>query len=302
MSSNNVDLRKYALLSIGTALATIGFKGTAWWMTGSVGLLSDAIESFVNLAGALMAFWMLSLAMQPADAKHPYGHGKAEYFSSGFEGLLILVAAFGIGHTAWARLVNPQPLEAVGIGLAISVVASILNLAVARVLLQAGKAHSSITLEADGHHLMTDVWTSAGVIVGVGLAWLTGLTWADPVIAILVAVNILWTGWKLIRRSTSGLMDAAIPPEELLEIEAVLASFHGPEVAVHALRTRQAGARVFISFHLLVPGAWPVKAAHDLSEEVEAALKAKLPTAHITTHLEPLEDPRSLEDADLDRL
>jgi len=294
-------LRRYAVLSIAAAVATILLKGVAWWLTGSVGLLSDAIESFVNLAGALMAFWMLTIAEQPADSEHPHGHGKAEYFSSAFEGFLILAAALSIGYTAIDRLLHPQALEAVGLGLLVSVAASAVNFAVARILLRAGKAHQSITLEADAHHLLTDVWTSVGVIAGVALVWLTDLVWLDPAIALLVAANIVWTGWQLMARSASGLMDAALPDPDQARLENVLSSFHGEGVAFHALRTRQAGRRVFISVHLLVPGEWTVKAAHDYSERIEAALCAVIPNAHITTHLEPREDPLSMADQALDR-
>ncbi len=295
------SLRRYAWLSIATALATILLKGVAWWLTGSVGLLSDALESFVNLAGALMALAMLSLAATPADENHAHGHGKAEYFSSGFEGFLILLAALSIGYAAYQRLLAPQPLEAVGVGLAVSVVASILNLATARILLGVGRRYKSITLEADAHHLLTDVWTSVGVIVGVGLVWLTGWLWLDPAIALLVAANIVWTGWQLLRRSTAGLMDVSMPAEELAAIEAVLERYRGRGLAFHALRTRQAGARAFVTLHVLVPGDWTVQQGHDWSERIEADIRQALPHVHVITHLEPLEDPLSLVDQGLDR-
>jgi cation diffusion facilitator family transporter len=295
------SLRRYAWLSIATALATILLKGVAWWLTGSVGLLSDALESFVNLAGALMALAMLSLAATPADENHAHGHGKAEYFSSGFEGFLILLAALSIGYAAYQRLLAPQPLEAVGVGLAVSVVASILNLATARILLGVGRRHKSITLEADAHHLLTDVWTSVGVIVGVGLVWLTGWLWLDPAIALLVAANIVWTGWQLLRRSTAGLMDVSMPTEELAVIEAVLERYRAEGLDFHALRTRQAGARAFVTLHVLVPGDWTVQQGHDWSERIEADIRQALPHVHVITHLEPLEDPLSLVDQGLDR-
>ncbi|WP_303785802.1 cation diffusion facilitator family transporter [Azovibrio restrictus] len=301
MSLASPDLKAYAWLSIGAALLTIGLKTWAWWLTGSVGLLSDALESLVNLAGAVMALWMLHVAAQPADERHAYGHGKAEYFSSGFEGLLILAAALGIAWTAMERLLDPQPLEAVGIGLAVSVAASIVNLLTARVLLAAGRAHHSITLEADAHHLMTDVWTSVGVIVGVGAVALTGWLWLDPALALLVAGNIVWTGVQLLRRSTAGLMDAALPPEQQQAVEAVLASYEAQGLGFHALRSRQAGARVFISVHVLVPGQWTVQQGHDLVEQIEADIRRALPRAHVLTHLEPIEDPLSQEDQCLDR-
>jgi cation diffusion facilitator family transporter len=294
-------LKRYAWLSIATAVATILLKGAAWWITGSVGLLSDALESFVNLAGALMALAMLSLAAQPADANHAYGHGKAEYFSSAFEGFLIAVAAALIAWKAIERLIAPQPLEAVGVGLAVSVVASLLNLATARTLMSVGRKYRSITLEADAHHLMTDVVTSAGVIVGVGLVWLTGWLWLDPAIALAVAANILWTGWQLMRRSTAGLMDVALPAAELREIDAVLGRYLAQGLDFHALRTRQAGTRGFVSLHVLVPGDWTVQQGHDWCERIEADIRAAVPHAHVTTHLEPREDPISHADALLDR-
>lgn len=297
----HASLKRYAWLSIAAALATILLKGWAWWITGSVGLLSDALESFVNLAGAMMALAMLSLAAMPEDDNHAHGHGKAEYFSSAFEGFLILVAAAGIGYAAIERLLNPQALEAVGIGLAISVVASVINLITSRTLMSVGKKYKSITLEADAHHLLTDVWTSAGVIAGVGLVWLTGWLWLDPVIALLVAANIVWTGWLLLQRSAAGLMDVSIPEEERQAIEKVLNSYRQQGLEFHALRTRQAGTRAFISLHVLVPGAWTVQHGHDWSERIEADIRQAIPNAHLTTHLEPKEDPVSLADQELDR-
>lgn len=297
----HASLKRYAWLSIAAALATILLKGWAWWITGSVGLLSDALESFVNLAGAMMALAMLSLAAKPADDNHAHGHGKAEYFSSAFEGFLILIAAAAIAYTAIERLLNPQPLEAVGIALAISVVASIINLATSRALMKVGKKHKSITLEADAHHLMTDVWTSAGVIAGVGLVWLTGWLWLDPVIALLVALNIVWTGWQLLQRSAAGLMDVSIPEEDLLAIENILDGYRRQGLKFHALRTRQAGAHAFITMHVLVPGAWTVQHGHDWSERIEADIRRAVTHIHITTHLEPSEDPLSLADQGLDR-
>jgi cation diffusion facilitator family transporter len=295
------SLKRYAWLSIAAALATILLKGWAWWLTGSVGLLSDALESFVNLAGAMMALAMLSLAAMPADDSHAHGHGKAEYFSSAFEGFLILVAAVSIGYAAIERMLNPQPLEAVGIGLAVSAVASIINLVTSRILMGVGRKYKSITLEADAHHLLTDVWTSAGVILGVGLVWATGWLWLDPVIALLVAMNIVWTGWQLLQRSTAGLMDVSLPAEELDAIEAVLAVYRQQGLDFHALRTRQAGARAFVSLHVLVPGAWTVQQGHDWSERIEADIRQAVPYTHVTTHLEPIEDPVSHADEGLDR-
>lgn len=297
----HASLKRYAWLSIAAALATILLKGWAWWITGSVGLLSDALESFVNLAGAMMALAMLTLAARPADDNHAHGHGKAEYFSSAFEGFLILIAAVAISYTAIERLLNPQPLEAVGFALVISVVASIINLATSRTLMNVGKKYKSITLEADAHHLMTDVWTSVGVIVGVGLVWLTGWLWLDPVIALLVALNILWTGWQLLQRSAAGLMDVSIPEDELQAIEAILDGYRKHGLKFHALRTRQAGTRAFITVHVLVPGAWTIQHGHDWSERIEADIRQAVTHVHITTHLEPMEDPVSLADQELDR-
>lgn len=295
------NLSRYAWLSIAAATATILLKGAAWWMTGSVGLLSDAIESFVNLAGAIMALAMLTLAAMPADEKHAFGHSKAEYFSSAFEGFLILIAALSIGYTAVLRLLNPQPLEAVGVGLAVSVLASIINLLTARTLMAVGRKHNSITLEADAHHLMTDVWTSVGVLAGVCLVALTGWLWLDPVIAILVALNIVWTGWQLMHRSASGLMDAAIPTEKQAEIESLLADYRAKGLDFHALRTRQSGSRAFVTLHVLVPGEWTVKHGHDWAERIELDIAGLLPGAHVTTHLEPLDDPKSMADQALER-
>lgn len=303
MTTNQLrpSLTRYAWLSIAAAIATILLKGVAWHLTGSVGLLSDAIESFVNLAGALMALWMLTLAAQPEDDDHAHGHGKAEYFSSAFEGFLILLAALSIAYAAVDRLLHPQPLEAVGIGLLVSVAASAINFATARILLRVGKAHNSITLEADAHHLLTDVWTSVGVILGVGLVALSGWLWLDPAIALLVAANIVWTGWQLMQRSAAGLMDVSLPADKLAEIEALLAGYRKEGLDFHALRTRQAGSRVFVTLHVLVPGEWTVQLGHDWAERIEADIRGALPHAHVTTHLEPLEDPLSMVDQGLDR-
>lgn len=297
-NSSSPSLTRYAWLSIAAAVSTILLKGVAWQLTGSVGLLSDAIESFVNLAGALMALWMLTLAAQPADAAHPHGHGKAEYFSSAFEGFLIVLAAFSIGYAAIMRLLEPQPLEAVGVGLVVSVIASIINFATAGVLMRVGKKHNSITLEADAHHLMTDVWTSAGVIAGVGLVAWSGWLWLDPVIALLVAANIVWTGYQLMRRSADGLMDHALPAEKLEKIDRLLASYREKGLEFHALRTRQAGSRAFVTLHVLVPGHWTVWKGHDWAGRIEADIRKTLEYADVTTHLEPIGDPIETEDPD----
>lgn len=295
------SLKPYAWLSIATAVATIGLKSAAWWLTGSVGLLSDAFESIVNLAGALMALAMLSLAALPADENHAFGHGKAEYFSSAFEGFLILVAALSIGAAAIERLLAPQALEQVGFGLAVSAIASGLNFGCARVLLAAGRRYRSITLEADAHHLMTDVWTSVGVIGGVAAVAATGWLWLDPLLALLVAANIVWTGWQLLRRSASGLMDVALPASQQAAIAAVLDRYRAEGIAFHALRTRQAGSHSFVTVHVLVPGAWTVQQGHDWLERIEADILAAVGHVTVFTHLEPIEDPASEDDAGLDR-
>lgn len=296
------SLKRYAWLSIAAAIATILLKAVAWRLTDSVGLLSDAIESFVNLAAALTALWALAVAATPADDGHAHGHSKAEYFASAFEGLLILVAAVAIAVAAIERLLHPQALEAVGAGLVVSAVAALINLAVGRVLLRVGREHHSITLEADAHHLLTDVWTTVGVIIGVGLVWLTGWLWLDPVIALLVALNIIWTGWQLMQRSAAGLMDASLPTESVARIEQVLAGYRAQGLDFHALRTRQAGSRAFVSVHVLVPGAWTVKEGHDWAERIERDIRQVLPRVHVMTHLEPVEDPVSMLDQDLERL
>ncbi|NTU78615.1 MAG: cation transporter [Chloroflexales bacterium] len=295
------SLVRFAWLSIAAAVITIGLKMAAYGLTGSVGLLSDALESLVNLAAALMALAMLTIAARPADEDHAYGHSKAEYFASAVEGLLILVAAASIGWAAWGRLRDPQPIEQPGLGIAVSLVASAVNFGVARVLRGAGKRHCSITLEADAHHLMTDVWTSAGVLVGVGLVSLTGWERLDPAVALIVAANIVWSGVTLVRRSALGLMDTALPKEELAQVRGVLDSFADRGVCYHALRTRQAAARRFVSFHLLVPDSWTVQQGHTLAEEVERAIRHTLPSTTVFTHLEPRDDPVSLEDMALDR-
>lgn len=294
-------LTRFAWLSIAAALATIVLKLAAWRVTGSVGLLSDALESGVNLAAAVLTLLMLGLAARPPDETHAYGYSKAEYFASGAEGALIIAAAAGIGWAATARLLAPRPIDAPGLGLVISIVASAVNLVVARVLLAAGRRHRSVALEADAHHLMTDVWTSAGVVIGVGLVWLTGYTLLDPLIALAVAANIVWTGARIIRRSAFGLLDRALGPEDLATLLAVLDRHGGPPVQFHAVRTRQAGSRRFVSFHVVVPGDWTVRRGHELLERIEDDVRAALPSAHVLTHLEALEDPSSFEDIALDR-
>lgn len=285
------DLRRFAWLSIVASIVTIALKAAAYLVTGSVGLLSDAMESLVNLVAASMALTMIIIAARPADEGHEYGHTKAEYFSSGTEGVLILVAALSIGWTAIDRLLHPRPLEHVGVGLVISVVASAVNFATARVLLKAGNRFHSITLEADAKHLMTDVWTSAGVVIGVGAVAMTGWQRLDPIIALAVAANIVWSGVHLMMRSAHGLMDAAIPASDRQLIEEVLARHRADGVLFHAVRTRQAGARHFVSMHVLVPGDWTVKQGHDLVEQIETEIRAVVTRARVFTHLEPIEDP-----------
>ncbi len=291
------SLKKYAWLSIGAAVATITLKTLAFLLTGSIGLLSDAAESLVNLVGAIVALIMLTIAARPADESHAHGHSKAEYFSSGIEGVLILIAAVSIAYAAIRRLMNPQPLEAVGIGIVVAVAASAINFFVARILMRAGKQYDSITLEADAKHLMTDVWTSVGVIAGVAAVAITGWERLDPIIALLVAVNIVWTAIGLLRRSVAGLMDASLPDVEQEAVVKVLDSYKAQGVEYHALRTRQAAAQRFVSFHLLVPGSWTVQHGHALLDQIENEICQDLPGAQVTAHLEPLEDPVSFEDA-----
>jgi cation diffusion facilitator family transporter len=294
-------LARFAWLSIAAALATIALKIGAWRLTGSVGLLSDALESFVNLAAAIMTLAMIAVAARPPDEEHAYGYGKAEYFSSGTEGALILVAAGGIVWAAVGRLLHPEPVERVGIGLALSAGASIVNLVVARVLVATGRREHSIALEADGHHLMTDVWTSVGVILGIGAVAVTGWNRLDPLIALAVAAQIVWTGVSLMRRSWLGLLDRALPPDEQEAVRGVLARHGAPEIRFHALRTRQGGARRFVSMHVLVPGEWTVSRGHALLEAIESDVRAAIPNATVITHLEAIEDPASFEDEQLDR-
>jgi cation diffusion facilitator family transporter len=296
MSTERRSLVGYAWLSIGAAIVIIAMKGFAYWVTSSVGLLSDALESLVNLVAACVALVTLTIAARPADEDHPYGHGKAEYFSSGVEGALILVAAVAIAVAAGERLLHDRPLDNLGIGIGIAVLASVVNLVVARILLQAGHRYHSIALEADARHLMTDVWTTVGVVVGVGAAALTGWRWLDAIVALAVAVNIVATGVGLLRRSALGLMDTALPEADQAAVRAILDRYRSDEVQYHALRTRQGAARRFIDVHVLVPGAWTVQRGHDLLERIEAEIRARLANAEIVIHLEPIEDPASWDD------
>jgi cation diffusion facilitator family transporter len=301
MSQMQCSLTKFAWLSIAAAVLTIALKTIAWKMTGSVGLLSDALESIVNLIGGFMALAMLSIAHRPADKDHPFGHGKAEYFSSGVEGGLILVAAGSIAYAAWGRLLDPRPLEQVGLGLSVSITAAIINLAVALLLLKVGRAHNSITLEANAQHLLTDVWTSVGVVAGIGAVAWTGWMWLDPIIALLVAANILWSGVGIVQRSVLGLMDTSLPARDLDVIQKILATHASQKIQFHALWTRQSGARRFVSFHVLVPGKWSVQRGHHLLERIEEEIRNALPDTTVFTHLESLNDPASWADETLDR-
>ena len=290
------SLTRFAWMSIAAALVTIGLKSGAWLLTGSGGLLSDAAESVVNLVAAVVALFMLRLAVKPPDDVHHFGHTKAEFFSAAVEGGMIFVAALAIIVTSVDRFLHPQPLENVGVGLLISVGASAINGGVAFVLLRAGRQYKSLTLKADGKHLMTDVWTSAGVVVGVLLVQLTGWQRLDPIIAFLVGVNIIVAGFRLVAESTSGLLDRTLPTEENAEIVAVLLRHTTDEVIFHGLRTRTAGRHGFATFDVLVPGSWSVRRAHDLVEVIEADIHEVAPDLELHIHMEPREDPRAYGD------
>lgn len=293
---------RYALLSALAAAATMALKFGAWYLSGSVGLLSDALESFVNLGAALVAFLSLRRAAQPPDDEHAYGHGKAEYFSSGFEGALVFVAALAIVYAAWPRLLHPRPLDQAGVGLAVSVLAAALNFAVARALLRASRAHRSPALEADARHLLSDVWTTAGVVAAVAVVALSGWLVLDALIAIAVALYLLLTGARLLRDAARGLMDHAWPATERAALEAVLDGYRAQGIAFHAIRTRSAGSRRFVTLHVLVPGAWTVQRGHDLVEALELEVAARLGPVAILTHLEPIEDPAAQDDQQLERV
>lgn len=295
------SLTPYAWLSVGTAVVTILLKSAAFALTGSVGLLSDAIEGFINLTAASVVLVTLKVVERPPDETHEYGHDKAEYFSSGIEGTLILVASAGILWTSARRFLDPQPIEQAGIGLAIAIIASIINLVVGQIVLRAGKRYDSITLEADGQHLMSDVWTSAAVVVGVSAAVLTGIDRLDPLIAMIIGLKIGWEGVKIFRRSASGLMDAPIAVEEREKVVAILEGHADEGIRWHALRSRQSGGRRFISVHILVPADWSVQQAHDLSEQLEAEVAQAINRATLFTHIEPQGDPRAEGDLALDR-
>lgn len=295
------SLVRYAWLSIAAALVTMAMKGVAYVLTGSIGFMSDAIESLVNVVGSVMALSMLAVAARPPDEEHRYGHDKAEYFSSFFEGSLIFAAAVGIGIAAIERLFQPRELEQIGLGLVVSAAASAINLVAALVILRAGRRHESITLVANAKHLLTDVWTSVGVIGGVGAVALTGWKPLDPLVALAVAANIVFTGFAIVRQSVSGLMDSALPDEEERAVQAVLDRFMADGVQFHALRTRQAGSRRFVSVHVLVPGQWTVQRGHNLLERIEGGIREVLPSVSVFTHLESLDDPASWDDESLDR-
>ncbi|WP_279107583.1 cation diffusion facilitator family transporter [Gordonia paraffinivorans] len=300
MKAEPRDLTRFALLSIVTAVAVFALKVVAWWVTGSVGLLSDALESIVNVVAAVAAFVALRVAAKPLDSGHNFGHTKAEYFSAVFEGVLIVVAAVIIVVSAVDRLLHPRELESVGLGLGISIAATVLNGAVGLFLIAVGRRHRSLTLEADGKHLMTDVATTIGVVIAVFLVAWTGWLPLDPIIAIAVAVNIMVVGFGLVKRSGAGLMDSALPDEQLEAIEAVLDRHRAHGIVFHDIRTREAGHQRFVQLHMLVPGDWSVQRAHDLAEEVEGELHDAVADLSITTHIEPVGDPRAYEEWRLD--
>lgn len=299
---DTTSLTRYAWLSIAVSLVTIVMKMAAYRLTGSVGLLSDAVETVVNLAGGVMALMMLKVAARPADEEHAYGHNKAEYFSSGVEGTLILLAAGAIGYAAYGHFVHPASLERLGVGVAVTLGALVLNLGTALLLLRVGKRRASITLEANAHHLLTDVWTSLGVVVAIGAVAVTGWSVLDPIVAIVVAANIVRTGVHIVKRSVDGLMDAALPAADLDGVRRILARHEAEGIRFHALRTRQAGARKFVAVDVLVPGLWTVQQGHDLVEKIEGEIRAQIALSTVFTHLEPLEDPLSWEDEQLDRV
>lgn len=302
MKDGGTPLIRFAWLSIAAAVATIALKFSAYLLTDSVGLLSDALESIVNLVAAVAALIALTIAQKEPDEDHAFGHAKAEYFSSGLEGGLIVVASVTIAATSIPRLLHPKGIEAVGVGLVVSSVATVINLVVAIRLRTAGRRYRSITLEADSSHLFVDVWTSVGVVVGVGAVVATGWNRLDAILALLIAVNIVRTGVELVQRSMLGLLDTAIPAEERRLVDGILAKYRsGHRIEAHALRTRQAGSRSFISVHILVPGDWSVNRGHALLEEIEGDILRALPNTSMTTHLESLDDPASWDDATLDR-
>jgi cation diffusion facilitator family transporter len=299
-SQQNGSLVRYAYLSVAVALATMAIKAIAYAVTQSVGLLSDALESIVNLTAALVVVRVLNEIAKPPDEEHAFGHSKAEYFSSLFEGLLIGLAAVIIIYTAIQRLLIPEDIHQVSLGLTLAFAASIFNLYVARLLIRKGREHNSIALDADGQHLMSDVWTSLGVLAGVGAVSLTGWQILDPVIAMIVAAKIGWTGIRLIQRSIQGLMDASLPEAQIKLITEILDRYESQGIRFHALRTRQAGAHSFISLHVITPGNWSIRRGHDLLESIEKKIQRAVPLANVFTHIEPMEDPRSWDDQSKD--
>ncbi|MFD3165803.1 cation diffusion facilitator family transporter [Herpetosiphon sp. NSE202] len=294
--------QRYALLSIAAACITIGLKFGAYLLTGSIGLFSDAAESVVNLIAAMMALWMLTIAMRPPDHDHAFGHTKAEYFASGLEGMLIMLAAGSIIWTAWPRVFNPTEITRLDLGLGLSILATAINGGVAWIIMRAGKRLRSITLQADAHHLFTDVWTTIGVIGGILLTKMTGWLVLDPLIAIAVALHIIWIGFRILRESGYGLLDSALSNDDQAVIEDILSRYRQRGLEFHAIRTRVAGPRRFVSLHVLVPGSWSVQKGHDVCETIELAIAAALPDSHAITHLEPLEDPAAWDDEGLDRV
>ncbi len=285
------------IFSIGAAIATLALKASAYWVTGSVGLLSDALESGINLLAALTAFISLWYASRPIDASHTYGHEKIEYFSSGLEGGLIVVAAIGIARAAISRFLNPVSLESLAIGSVIAAIAALVNFGVARYLLNVGRRYRSVILEADGHHLMTDVWTSVAMLGGLGMVAVTGYEWLDPIFALLIAANITWTGGSLIRRSFHGLMDRAIADADLALLRSMISSQLAAGTTFHAVRTRQSGSRRFADFHLLVPGDWSVRKAHELADRIEKHVRLGMAGLEITIHIEPIDEAGSWTDS-----
>ncbi|NLC60489.1 MAG: cation transporter [Gammaproteobacteria bacterium] len=299
-AGSSPDLRKYAWLSIATALVTMLLKSGAWVITGSMGLLADAAESLVNLVAAVAALVAVTIAAMPADENHHFGHSKAEYFSAALEGILVVVAAGSIIYLAVDRLLNPRPLDSLGLGLALSIVSALFNGVVGQVLIRVGRRHRSVALRADGTHLMADVYTSAGVVVGLALVWATGWEWLDPVIAILVGVHILVGGYRLISESTGGLMDASLSPEDNARIQEILdAHTEKGRIEFHSVRTRESAARQFMEMHMLVPGDWTVRRGHDVMEDLIDRINEEFPAMRVTGHLEPISDPRSYEDMHL---
>lgn len=299
MSSHALPLR-YASLTVVAALLTLSLKFSAAWLTGSVGLLSDALESIVNLVTSVLLVVLLRIAQSPPDHDHPHGHDKAEYFANGVQGALILTAGGGILLAAAERLLAPRPLEVTGLAVGLAVLAGLINVGTAGLLARAGKAARSQALQGEAQHLMTDVWTSLAVLLGVGLATMTGQHWLDPLIAVVMSVLIFVVGGRLLRQSVSGLMDASVSPETRSQVVAILEDYvERHQIAYHALRTRIAGPRIFVSLHVLVPGSWSVRRGHELLHEIELRLQEALPGASVLTHLEPIEEAISFEDIDL---